>query len=444
MNRPAPASPLGSPYQGYAYSYPHKSAYRSFASPLPLAALWAGEDPSAIGLYTHIPFCEMRCGFCNLFTTANPAGDLADRYLDAVEREIGAASHAIGRFRPRNLTLGGGTPTFLDTRQLARLFDMLADQLGYDPAAVPAIAETSPKTATRERLDLLAERGVRRISIGAQSFIEAETKALGRPQRSVDLSAALDRIRATGFTALNIDLIYGVAGQTRESWLASLRQALAWSPEELFLYPLYVRPLTGLDGRAQNWDAQRLALYRAGRDMLLANGYRQLSMRMFRKIAAEETASGSPDGEAGAADAPLLGIGCGARSRTARVHYSTDYAVGRAAVLSIIGDYCQRSPADFAEARYGVTLDADAQARRMALKGVLHADGLMLRDFAMRFGHSALAAFPELSRLLGLGLLEQRGDRLAPTPAGLENADAIGPLLYAPATKVRMEAFALR
>jgi oxygen-independent coproporphyrinogen-3 oxidase len=452
MNRPAlPAdgaeadrtSPLGSPYQGYAYSYPHKSAYRPFAPKLPLADAWAGADRSGIGLYVHVPFCEMRCGFCNLFTSANPSGDLAERYLDAMGREIRAAARAIGPLRPGTLTLGGGTPTFLEARQLGRLFDLLGKHLGYDPGTIPAAAETSPKTATADRLDLLAERGVRRISIGAQSFIEAETKALGRPQRSADLTAALDRIRAQAFATLNIDLIYGAAGQTAESWLSSLRQALAWSPEELFLYPLYVRPLTGLDGRAQSWDAQRLSLYRAGRDFLLAQGYRQHSMRMFRK-SATEAASGSPDGEAGPADAPLLGIGCGARSRTAELHYSTDYAVGRAAVTSIIEDYCRRGEADFGEVRYGVRLDRDARMRRRVLKGVLSAEGLHLTAFAARFGISAPAAFPELQRFADLGLLESTGDRLTPTAAGLENADAIGPLLYAPAIRSRMEAFALR
>jgi oxygen-independent coproporphyrinogen-3 oxidase len=447
MNRPAPsadlASPLGSPYQGYAYSYPHKSAYRPLVPALSLADVWSGADRSGIGLYVHVPFCEMRCGFCNLFTSANPSGDLAERYLDAVLREVRAASRAIGPFRPRNLTLGGGTPTFLDARQLARLFDALHGQLGCDSAAAPAIAETSPNTATAARLDLLAERGVRRISIGAQSFIEAETKALGRPQRAADLAAALDRIRARPFATLNIDLIYGAAGQTPESWLSSLSQALAWAPEELFLYPLYVRPLTGLDGRARSWDEHRLSLYRAGRDFLLAQGYRQHSMRMFRKAAAD-AASGSPDGEAGPADAPLLGIGCGARSRTAEVHYSTDYAVGRAAVLSIVEDYCRRGEADFGEVRYGVRLDRDARMRRAALKGVLSAEGLDLAAFETGFGTPAPTAFPELKRFAGLGLLQRTGDRLIPTAAGLENADAIGPLLYAPAIRSRMEAFALR
>ena len=434
---------LGSPYQGYAYSYPHKSAYRPLTSPEPLADVWRHEDMAKAGVYVHIPFCEMRCGFCNLFTAANAPGDAVERYLSAVERECDAAAEAIGPFLAKSLTVGGGTPTFLDARQLERLFDLLTARLGCDAAAVPAMVETSPKTATAERLGVLASVGVDRVSIGAQSFIEAETKALGRPQKTRDLTRALDAIRSLPFSSLNIDLIYGAAPQTPESWRNSLREALRWSPDEIFLYPLYVRPLTGLDGRAETWDAHRLSLYRTGRDFLLAEGYTQISMRMFRRASGEQ-AAGSADGEAGWPHEALLGLGCGARSRTSGLHYSTAFAVGRAAVLSIIGAYCGSSRADFGAIRYGVALDRDAQMRRAVLRSVLSRPGLDLARFEARFGVSAIDYLPELAALADLGMLETSSGYLMPTASGFERADAIGPLLYAPHIKSHMKAFELR
>src|SRR4051794_9317252 len=75
---------MDNPYIAYSYSYPHKTAYRAFARPLPLAEIFADEPRDNLFLYFHLPFCEMRCGFCNLFTTANPKGDLEDRYLAAL------------------------------------------------------------------------------------------------------------------------------------------------------------------------------------------------------------------------------------------------------------------------------------------------------------------------------------------------------------------------
>src|SRR5207248_3751773 len=123
---------------------------------------------------------------------------------------------------------------------------------------------------------------VDRISIGVQSFVEAEAAAAGRAQRTAEVEEALARIREAGFPRLNIDLIYGLPGQTVESWLGSLRAALRFAPEELYLYPLYVRPLTGLGRSSRSWDDQRLTCYREARALLLVCGYEQVSMRMFR------------------------------------------------------------------------------------------------------------------------------------------------------------------
>ena len=84
----------GSPYQQYLYGYPHKTAYRPFAAPKPLGPLWAGEDAQALFLYVHVPFCEMRCGFCNLFTAAGPTPNVVGAYLDTLTKEVAAVRAA--------------------------------------------------------------------------------------------------------------------------------------------------------------------------------------------------------------------------------------------------------------------------------------------------------------------------------------------------------------
>ena len=77
----------GSPYRAYLYSYPHKTSYRAFDPPIELGQLWSQVDKRSLFLYLHVPFCEMRCGFCNLFTSANPKGDVVAAYLEAIERQ---------------------------------------------------------------------------------------------------------------------------------------------------------------------------------------------------------------------------------------------------------------------------------------------------------------------------------------------------------------------
>ena len=340
------------PYQAYTYGYPHKTAYRPLDPPLPLAQAWAREDKRNLFLYLHIPFCEMRCGFCNLFTTVGAPRSLEDAYLDALERQAKAVRGALGEASFARLALGGGTPTYLEPPALDRVFSVLEREFGASATRLPTSVETSPATATPERLAVLANRGVHRVSIGIQSFVEAEVRSVGRSQRTAEVHAALENIRRAEIPVLNLDLIYGLAHQTPETWLHSLSQALEWSPEELFLYPLYVRPLTGIGRLGRSWDDERLELYRLGREFLLGRGYVQTSMRRFQKgalpLGSEPEYTCQLDG--------MVGLGCGARSYTRQLHYSSEYAVGASGVRDIIRHFVQQPPEEFVVASHGIHL----------------------------------------------------------------------------------------
>ncbi|MFK4111391.1 STM4012 family radical SAM protein [Streptomyces sp. NPDC002176] len=433
------------PYQSYVYAYPHKTAYRKLPDRPLLSELWADEPKDALSLYLHIPFCEIRCGFCNLFTRIGAPDGLTGAYLDALERQAGAVREALGERDPvrfATAAFGGGTPTFLTAAELTRLCDIAEHRMGADLRAVPLSVEASPATATADRLEVLAERGATRLSLGVQSFDDTEARAAVRPQRRADVEAALGRVRDAGIPVLNIDLIYGIDGQTEQSWLRSLDAALAWRPEELYLYPLYIRPLTGLgrhaDAADPEWDEQRLRLYRAGRDHLLARGYEQRSMRMFRR--ADAPAEGADD-YACQTDG-MIGLGCGARSYTAGLHYSFDYAVGMHEIRAIIDDYTARPAADFAHAEYGRQMTGDEARRRHLLQSLLQADGLPVADYRARFGGRTPAEdFPvELARFADLGWLES-GPVLRLTPEGLAHSDALGPELFSPAVRAAMAAY---
>ncbi|RSS38114.1 coproporphyrinogen III oxidase family protein [Streptomyces sp. WAC08241] len=438
-------TPAPRPYRSYVYAYPHKTAYRELPDPPELAALWAGEPKDALSLYAHVPFCEVRCGFCNLFTRIGAPGELTTRYLDALDRQATAVREALGDGEPARFAtaaFGGGTPTFLTAAELERLCDIAEQRMGADLRAVPLSVETSPATATADRLGLLVERGATRLSIGVQSFVEAEARAAVRPQRRADVEAALGRIRDTGVPVLNIDLIYGIDGQTEESWRRSLDAALAWRPEELYLYPLYVRPLTGL-GRTppeddREWDERRLRLYRHGRDHLLAHGYEQVSMRMFRR---RDAAPLGPDDHACQTDG-MIGLGCGARSYTSALHYSFDYAVDMREIRSIIDAYTETG--DFSRARVGRWVDAGEARRRHLLQSLLQAEGMPVAGYEERFGSSPFADFPgELGRFEALGWLdgEAPAGLLRLSPEGLAHSDGLGPELFSPGVRAAMAAY---
>ncbi|MFD0887637.1 coproporphyrinogen III oxidase family protein, partial [Streptosporangium algeriense] len=269
---------------------------------------------------------------------------------------------------------------------------------------------------------------------------DAEARAAVRPQRRAEVEAALGRIRDTGFEALNIDLIYGIDGQTGETWRHSLEAALAWRPEEVYLYPLYVRPLTGLGRRARDWDDHRLGLYRQGRDHLLAAGYEQVSMRMFQL-----PGSGGLTEYRCQSDG-MVGLGCGARSYTAGLHYSHEYAVAARQVRGIIDDYVRLPAEEFAFANVGFHLDEAERRRRHLLQSLLRTEGLDLDAYRGRFGAEATADFSgELETLAGRGWLgDPGGRRLRLTPEGLAHSDAIGPWLFSAPVRALMSDYEQR
>jgi oxygen-independent coproporphyrinogen III oxidase len=423
-------------YASYVYAYPHKTAYRRIEPALPLGPLWARERRDSLFLYLHVPFCEHRCGFCNLFTRPVPPAELVDAYLATLARQAAVVHRALdegGAYAFARAAIGGGTPTLLDARQLDRVL-----QLMRLPAGIPMSVETSPETALPDRLHVLVGGGADRISMGVQSFVASECKAVNRPQDPAEVHRALRAIRDAGPATLNVDLMYGLPGQTRETWQTTLASTLEYRPEEIYLYPLYVRPLTTL-GRKQTEavDRTRIELYDQGRAALLAAGYRQISLRMFRRGAmpAAPVYCCQDDG--------MVGLGCGARSYTRGVHYSSEWAVGARGVREIIDRWVQRSDADFAVADYGFVLDASEQRRRWLILSLLSDDGLDLAAYAATFGTHALDDFPELAELSPRELATQTATHLALTHEGLARADAIGPWLYSDDVRVRMAEYEL-
>jgi oxygen-independent coproporphyrinogen-3 oxidase len=429
----------GSPYVAYLYSYPHKTAHRPLDPPIRLAELWRDEPRDALFLYVHIPFCEMRCGYCNLFSKASPQTAQVRAFLDALALQARTVREELSDARFARVAVGGGTPTVLTAADLAQVLAIATEELGAEVSRLPTSLEVSPETVTPDKIRLLQEHGVDRVSIGIQSFIAEELRALHRRQSNQRTVAALELIREVDFPTLNIDLIYGIKGQTEESFSTSLKQALRWRPEEIYLYPLYVRPLTILDGRGHSWDDQRMRLYRIGRDRLLDQGYSQFSMRMFRAPHASKDLGPAyrcqEDG--------MVGLACGARSYTDRLHYSSPYAVSPSSVRPLIDAYCQRSARSFRYADNGVHLDAEDRRRRYVILSLLNCEGLDLGTYHKRFGSAVFEDLPQLRELLDLGLarLADDGRRLVLNARGLERSDVVGPWLHSERVQALMDGF---
>ncbi len=426
--------PSGTTYLSYAYSYPHKTSYRRLPAPVSLEKLWAPENRENLFLYFHLPFCRNRCGYCNLFSLSRPDDALVADYLQASKLQTETVGRALRPMRFSRMAMGGGTPTCLSTSRLARIFEVAAQVMSADPSEIPASVEVSPDTVNEENAALFDSLGVSRVSVGIQSFVDRELRSLGRPQNATDTRRALELLRKTS-CGLNLDLIYGICGQTAESWLESLETAVSYRPEELYLYPLYVRPSTPLY-RKTPWKDRRLELYRLGRDYLSSKGYRQLSMRLFRLAGADEAPpdySCQTDG--------MVGLGCGARSYTTFLHYSHEYAESPRETRRILEAYSKGTEHAFSQARHGIRLDAEDRMRRHAIKTLLKCEGISRPEFKRIYEKDVLHAIPALSELEAAGWMNATPDRLFLTPSGLERSDAIGPWLYSERVRRLMEEY---
>jgi oxygen-independent coproporphyrinogen-3 oxidase len=411
------------------YSYPHKTAYRRFAPPVGLAPYLKNVEGRKASLYFHIPFCRYKCGFCNLFSLQSCNASKIDAYLEAMYRQACQLSSLTKTLTFDAFAIGGGTPLVVSAAQLERLFDIAA-LFGVSANEVSTSIETSPDYAGREVLHLLKEKGVERISIGIQSFDTEELRHIKRTTSLSVIETALDTIRQMNFPQFNIDLIYGIEGQTVESFLSSVESALHYRPTELFLYPLYIRNGVRIAGKV---NSERLfELYKAGRDKLLKSGFRQTSMRRF--------VQGSSAGmEYACGDEVMISCGCGGRSYMGELHCSTPYAVGPSSIRSIIDAYIATT--DFTVATNGYLLSEEEQRRRYLIKNLMYYRGIDKADYTQRFGNGIPDTAFEM--LIDKGMVEDREGFIQLTAEGMAYSDDIGQLFISPAIRQQMDDYLL-
>jgi len=182
--------------------------------------------------YLHVPFCRHHCGYCD-FAVVTGRERQAGAYLDALEREVSGLGEP---HRVDTIFIGGGTPTALAPAQLSRLLTMIRTWLPLNAGGEWSI-ESTPDTLDAERIGVMADHGVTRVSIGVQSFRESSLAALDRVHSPADNGPAVERVKAR-IAQVSLDLIFGIPGQAPADWRADLAQALALEPDHLSCYGL--------------------------------------------------------------------------------------------------------------------------------------------------------------------------------------------------------------
>jgi len=204
-----------------------------------------GSRPSSV--YIHVPFCRSRCTYCHWVVNVGCTDTQKEVYLASLAREMELWKEKLGtqKISPTSMLIGGGTPTALSAKQLAMLCRSLHSSLDFSKCT-QITCETEPGSILGEsgieKLKVLKDHGVERISLGVQAFDDTSLKEMGRVHSSADTIEAIAQARKAGFKSVSIDLIYGYPGCTIEKWLATLETALALDVDAFQLYRLRIVP----------------------------------------------------------------------------------------------------------------------------------------------------------------------------------------------------------
>ena len=378
-----------------------------------------------LGIYISVPFCRTKCSYCN-FASDVFSRAVFERYVDRVCADIAKAKQTAremgGRLEEQvdSIYLGGGTPTVLDATQLQRMFDAVRAEFQVVPEAEITV-ECAPGTLTPPVLDSLLRCGVNRVSLGVQSFVDAESAAVGRLHKRATVLEDIARLRAAGIENINVDLIAGLPHQTAESWQLSVDETVATGVPHVSIYMLEVdddsrlgRELIAGGTRYHAHfvpdDEATADFYVVACEKLQAAGITQYEISNFARPGFE-----SRHNLKYWTRQPYLGFGVDAHSMLSNTLLSVQCNI----------DAVHFSTADGLE-KYvaGSALHKSLVSRKEAIEetfflGLRLNAGVSLREIAAAFGADAVRGVGStIDEMVADGLMGRNGDRIHLSPRG--------------------------
>lgn len=362
-----------------------------------------------VGLYLHIPFCAVRCPYCD-FNTYSGLESFQEGYTRALIAEIRAGAEEHGRRLAHTVFVGGGTPTALPAALLAQILDALQSAFEVDEGG-EITSEANPGTTDLERFSALRDAGVNRLSMGVQSFDDAELRWLGRIHSAAEAETAFEHARRAGFDNVNLDLMFGLPGQSHASWLTTVRRALSLQPEHLSLYGLTVEEGTPLARQVRAGekpapdDDAAADMYLAASDLLGRAGLQQYEISNWSRGPELRCRHNLTYWRR----EPYLGFGAGAHSFLEERRWWNVRPIPEYIALLDAGRSAEGGGEQISR--------AIAMVETMMLGLRLVQEGVAEADFLQQYGVALQEAFgPELADLRGRQLLECDAGRWRLTP----------------------------
>ena len=375
----------------------------------------------ALGIYISVPFCKTKCSYCN-FASDVFSRTVFERYVDRLCADVACSPNIAAEMGGQverevdSIYLGGGTPTVLDAAQLQRMFDAVRSQFQVRPDAEITV-ECAPGTLGPEVLQSLLRCGVNRVSLGVQSFVDAEAAAVGRLHKRATVLDDMARLRAAGFTNINIDLIAGLPHQTAETWQQSLDETLAAGIPHVSVYMLEVDEDSRLGREVMAGGTRYHAhfvpdeeatadFYVAACERLNAAGVTHYEISNFARAWSE-----SRHNLKYWTRQPYLGFGVDAHSML--VASAPEVEAIRFAAADVLEKYVAGAPLQKAVVSHAAALEESF------FLGLRLNRGVDLGAIASKFGELALdQLLPVITELIADGLLQGDGEFIFLTPRG--------------------------
>jgi len=367
-------------------------------------------------VYVHVPFCRHRCGYCNFTLIAN-RDDLIGRYLDALRREFAGLPKCS---TVDTIFVGGGTPTHLSRLQSEELLKLIAEYFALSAGGEYSF-EANPHDVTEEKAALLADYGVTRLSLGAQSFDPEKLRLLERDHDARQIKEAT-RLAARYFHSYSLDLIFGAPHESLKAWSDDLRKAIELQPTHVSTYGLTIEKGTQFWNQVTKGklteveEDQSAEMYELAIDRLTEAGFEHYEVSNF--AAPNQRCRHNEAYWTGKA---FYGLGAGATSfidgRRATNHRSTSTYIKRV----LAGE----SPVAEQE-----RLPPENAARERLVFGLRRLQGINLAEFGRDTGYTVWElAGAEIKNFIAAGFLEENGQSLRLTRRGLLISDSLWPAL---------------
>ncbi len=260
------------------------------------------QSPKTLSLYVHIPFCQSMCYYCACNVVIRRMDEkYGDEYIDYLSKEIDLVTRVIGRTKDlKQLHWGGGTPTFLNERQIERLFKKIRQSFNLDKNGEIAI-EIDPRTIDQSKVKKLRELGFNRVSMGVQDFDREVQRQVNRVQPFEIVKDFYDWCRELKFESVNFDLIYGLPGQTKVLFKDTVKKVIALKPDRVALYsfayvPWLKKHQTKLHEEDFPQSDEKLDIFLQARAQFLSGGYQAIAMDHFA-LSQDEMAKAFQEGK---------------------------------------------------------------------------------------------------------------------------------------------------